>query len=68
VSEGGIPVTGDAWQALFAERTMTADRALDAVRSGVSVFIGSGCGRPEDLLEALLRKAARWPTSRSCTA
>ncbi|MBI4249670.1 MAG: GNAT family N-acetyltransferase [Elusimicrobia bacterium] len=36
---------------------VSADEALQCVRSGQHIFIGSGCAEPEALVEALIRKA-----------
>ena len=41
------------WQERFADRTVTAEEAVAVVRPGQRVFIGSGAGEPQTLVEAL---------------
>ena len=41
-----------------ADRWMSAAESLVKLRSGMRVFIGSGCAAPQFLIEAL---TARWP-------
>ncbi|HJL43209.1 MAG TPA: GNAT family N-acetyltransferase [Myxococcales bacterium LLY-WYZ-16_1] len=43
----------NAWQERFAAREMTPSRAVEAVRSGERVFVGSGCAQPCALVAAL---------------
>lgn len=38
-------------------RWLRADEAIDIVASGQSVFLGSACGEPQELVEALLRRS-----------
>ncbi|MBU1275367.1 MAG: GNAT family N-acetyltransferase [Proteobacteria bacterium] len=45
------------WRELYRKRRMDADQALSRLRSGSSVFIGSGCGEPRHLVSALSRRA-----------
>lgn len=50
------PIRSDVqrpWQDLYRRRTTPAARALDAVRRGNRVFIGSGCGEPQHLVQTL---------------
>ena len=41
------------WRAIYESRRTTAARALKAIRLGNRVFIGSGCGEPQELTRAL---------------
>jgi acyl-CoA hydrolase/ribosomal protein S18 acetylase RimI-like enzyme len=41
------------WQERFADKVVTATEAVGAVRPGQRVFIGSGAGEPQTLVEAL---------------
>lgn len=41
----------------FRPKLMTADEAVKMVRSGNRVWVGEGCGTPQPLLEALVRRA-----------
>ncbi len=45
----GTPV----WQEEYADKIVTADRAVASVQHGQRVFIGSGAGEPQALVEAL---------------
>jgi acyl-CoA hydrolase/GNAT superfamily N-acetyltransferase len=47
-------VTASGWRALFEQRTIPAEQALKNIRSGSSVFIGSGCGQPRLLFDTLM--------------
>jgi len=42
-----------SWQARYAEKLVTAQEAVRVVRHGQRVFIGSGAGEPQTLVEAL---------------
>lgn len=42
-----------SWLTTYRERTATAEKALKAIRRGHRVFIGSGCGEPQHLSQAL---------------
>ncbi|MFZ5584830.1 MAG: GNAT family N-acetyltransferase [Thermodesulfobacteriota bacterium] len=45
------------WTELYRQRRMEADAALDLLRSGSRIFLGSGCGEPQHLARALAAKA-----------
>ena len=51
------PRTGDAqqrpWQEIYQKRKTTAAKALDAIKRGHRVFVGSGCGEPQLLAQTL---------------
>jgi acyl-CoA hydrolase len=42
------------WKERFADRVATAEQAVKKVRSGDSIFIGTGCAEPEHLVAALV--------------
>jgi acyl-CoA hydrolase len=41
------------WQGPFADKITTAEHAVEVVRPGQRVFVGSGAGEPQTLVEAL---------------
>ncbi len=43
------------WQEKFRDMIMTPRKALSKVRSGNRVFLGTGCGEPTVLVEALVK-------------
>jgi acyl-CoA hydrolase/GNAT superfamily N-acetyltransferase len=45
------------WKPLYQERLATADQALEVIRSGQNVLVGSGCAAPQELLRALVKRA-----------
>ncbi|HYL84892.1 MAG TPA: acetyl-CoA hydrolase/transferase C-terminal domain-containing protein [Candidatus Angelobacter sp.] len=46
-----------SWQNEYANKVQTAEQALQAVKSGMRVYIQPGCAEPETLAEALLKRA-----------
>ena len=46
------------WTKRFADRTGTAADAMKLIKSGNSVFIGTGCAQPQHLVEALVEHTA----------
>ena len=42
----------------FAQLKRTGPQAIDAIRPGQRVFIGSGCGEPQHLVNTLLDRAS----------
>jgi acyl-CoA hydrolase/ribosomal protein S18 acetylase RimI-like enzyme len=46
-------------RALYESRRSTADEALEVVRSGHRILVGSGCSAPQELLRALVHQAPR---------
>lgn len=44
------------WADAYLEKSVTADTAIDRIRSGQRVFIGSGCGEPQILVQKLVEK------------
>lgn len=45
-----------SWRSEYAKKKQTAEQALQAVRSGMRVYIQPGCAEPETLVEALLKR------------
>jgi len=45
------------WQEKFRDMIMTPKKALSRVRSGNRVFLGTGCGEPTELVEALVKNS-----------
>ena len=45
------------WEMEYKKRLKTVDDALQAVKSGMRVYIQPGCAEPETLVEALMRRA-----------
>ncbi len=43
-----------AWQERYADQVGTAPEAMKLIRPGNSIFIGTGCGQPQHLVEALV--------------
>ena len=48
------------WADSYLQKKMNADEALALVKSGQRVFIGSGCGEPQHLVQALTERANRF--------
>jgi len=57
-SNASVPAA-PAWNTLYESRKTTAKQALKALRRGDRVFIGSGCGEPQHLVDAL-ESAMEW--------
>ena len=47
------------WLAQYKEMVVTADEAVSRIRPEHRVFIGSGCGQPKILVDALLARAEK---------
>ena len=47
----------DNWQTRYAEMTATPQEALAHMKSGQRVFIGTGCGAPQELIAAMTGRA-----------
>ncbi len=45
------------WKEKYKDRVLTAAKAVKWIKSGNSVFIGTGCGQPRHLIEALVKNA-----------
>jgi len=46
-----------SWQSKYADKIQAPEQALQAVQSGMRVYIQPGCAEPETLVEALLQRA-----------
>ncbi len=44
------------WADAYLDKRMTAEKAIGLIRSGQRVFIGSGCGEPQALVQTLVNK------------
>jgi acyl-CoA hydrolase/GNAT superfamily N-acetyltransferase len=51
-----MPNTG-YWADAYPEKTVKAEDAIKRIKSGQRVFIGSGCGEPQALLQALVERS-----------
>lgn len=45
------------WADSYVQKQITADKAVALIKSGQRVFIGSGCGEPQHLVQALTENA-----------
>lgn len=52
--------TSQHWADSYVEKTVDAQEAISRIRSGQRVFIGSGCGEPQELIRALTSRADRF--------
>jgi len=52
--------TSQYWADSYLQKKVRADDALAKIRSGQRVFIGSGCGEPQHLVQALTERANRF--------
>jgi acyl-CoA hydrolase/RimJ/RimL family protein N-acetyltransferase len=43
-----------AWEDLYKSKQMTAKQAINKIRAGDRIFIGTGCGQPQSLVEELV--------------
>ncbi len=50
-------VTGQDWHVRYEEKVRAPDEAVSAIQSGDHIFIGSGAAEPQQLVEALVRRA-----------
>lgn len=48
------------WADSYLEKKVAADEAISRIRSGHRVFIGSGCGEPQHLVQTLTERANRF--------
>jgi acyl-CoA hydrolase/RimJ/RimL family protein N-acetyltransferase len=49
----------DGWLTKYSEMVVTAEEAVSRIRPEHRVFIGSGCGQPQILVDALLARAGK---------
>ena len=45
------------WKPLYQSRLATAEQAVEVIRSGQRVLVGSGCAAPQELLRALVKRS-----------
>jgi len=45
------------WQQTYASTVTTAEKAVQQIRPGQRVFVGTGCGQPQELVKALTARA-----------
>jgi len=45
------------WKQAYSDRVATASEALKAIKPGSSIFIGTGCGQPQYLVDSLVTHA-----------
>jgi acyl-CoA hydrolase/RimJ/RimL family protein N-acetyltransferase len=57
--EESTPVTDENWQDNYREMIAKASAAVKRVRSGQRVFVGTGCGTPQTLVNALTARAGQ---------
>lgn len=50
--------TGVYWADAYLGKRVAAEEAISHIRSGQRVFIGSGCGEPQKLIETLVKKTS----------
>ncbi len=43
------------WQDQYSEKIVTAQRAISLIRPGARIFIGTGCGQPQTLVDELIQ-------------
>lgn len=48
------------WADAYLEKLASADSAIERIRSGQRVFIGSGCGEPQILVQTLVEKTHKF--------
>ena len=57
----GFDKTGRSnWKHHYESVVVSASEAVSRIRPGQRVFIGTGCGQPAALVEALLGRRASW--------
>lgn len=52
-------MAGKPWQELYEEKKTTLQRALQSVRRGAKVFLGTACAEPQHLVQGLIEAADR---------
>jgi acyl-CoA hydrolase/GNAT superfamily N-acetyltransferase len=59
LKEGDHKKSGNDWQTKYKEMVVSADEAVSRLRPEHRVFIGTGCGQPQMLVDALLARAGQ---------
>ena len=52
--------TSQYWADSYLQKKVSADEAIEQIKSGGRVFIGSGCGEPQHLVQVLTEHANRF--------
>ncbi len=52
-------MTSQYWADSYVEKSLSPEAALAKIQSGQMVFIGSGCGEPQKLVQALADRSCR---------
>ncbi len=55
------PTWDPDWQNKYRDRIATAEQAVRAIRPGQRIFVGTGCGQPEELVRALAARGKELP-------
>ena len=50
------PAEDPNWQETYRELVATAAQAVKRIRPGQRVFVGTGCGQPQELVRALVAR------------
>jgi acyl-CoA hydrolase/GNAT superfamily N-acetyltransferase len=59
LKEGDHKKNSNDWQTKYKEMVVSADEAVSRLRPEHRVFIGTGCGQPQMLVDALLARAGQ---------
>jgi acyl-CoA hydrolase len=46
------------WKQKYTDRTVTASAAMKAIKSGDTIFVGTGCAQPQHLIQALVEHSS----------
>ncbi|MEW6219753.1 MAG: GNAT family N-acetyltransferase [Thermodesulfobacteriota bacterium] len=57
MSDGSVTYPDPDWQERYRDMIMTTRRAVGLLKPGQRVFLGTGCGQPVELVEALVQRA-----------
>lgn len=52
--------SGIYWADAYLKKHVTAEQAISHIRSGQRVFVGSGCGEPQKVIETLVEKTSNF--------
>ncbi len=44
-----------AWQANYSKKLLTAEQSVKKIKNGSRVFLGTGCGEPQELIKAMVK-------------
>jgi acyl-CoA hydrolase/RimJ/RimL family protein N-acetyltransferase len=57
MSSSGKPSFDPTWQERYADLIVTAEEAVAQIKPGNRVFVGTGCGQPQELVRALAARS-----------